>query len=99
MKDRTAEVGLCLGSLLCGAKTVMRKPSSAPFGPIRHLALLTGLGSAEASVRIAAADVWAQATLAGQLDPDLAADALVKGVTGEAVKLTRVADGLRHASR
>ena len=73
--------------------------SSAPFGPIRHLALLTGLGSAEASVRIAAADVWTQAALAGQLDPDLAADALVKGVTGEAVKLTRLADGLRHASR
>ena len=73
--------------------------SSAPFGPIRHLALLAGLGSAEASVRIAAADVWTQAALAGQLDPDLAADALVKGVTGEAVKLTRLADGLRYASR
>jgi Family of unknown function (DUF6493) len=73
--------------------------SSAPFGPIRHLALLTALGSAEASVRIAAADVWTQAALAGQLDPRLAADALVKGVTGEAVKLTRLADGLRHASR
>jgi hypothetical protein len=73
--------------------------SSAPFGPIRHLALLTGLGSAEASVRIAAADVWTQAALAGQLDPDLAADALARGVTGEAVKLSRLADGLRHASR
>jgi hypothetical protein len=73
--------------------------SSAPFGPIRHLALLTGLGSAEASVRIAAADVWTQAALAGQLAPDLAADALVRGVTGEAVKLSRLADGLRHASR
>jgi len=73
--------------------------SGAPFGPIRHLALLTGLGSAEASVRIAAAEVWTQAALAGQLDPDLAADALVKGVTGEAVKLTLLADGLRHASR
>jgi hypothetical protein len=73
--------------------------SSAPFGPIRHLALLTGLGSAEAGVRIAAADVWTQAALAGRLDPNLAADALVKGVTGEAIKLTRLADGLRHASR
>jgi hypothetical protein len=73
--------------------------SSAPFGPVRHLALLTGLGSAEASVRIAAADVWKQAALAGQLAPDLAADALVRGVTGEAVKLSRLADGLRHASR
>jgi hypothetical protein len=72
--------------------------SSAPLGPIGHLALLTGLSSAEAIVRIAAADVWAQAALAGRLDPDLAADALVTGVTGEAVKLTRVADGLRHAS-
>lgn len=73
--------------------------SSAPFGPIRHLALLTGLGSAEASVRIAAADVWTQAALAGQLDPNPAADALVEGVTGEAIKLTRLADGFRHASR
>jgi hypothetical protein len=73
--------------------------SSAPLGPIRHLALLTGLGSAEASVRIAAADVWTQAALAGRLDPNLAADALVKGVTGEAIKLTRLTDGLRHASR
>jgi hypothetical protein len=73
--------------------------SSAPFGPIRHLALLAGLGSPEASVRIAAAEVWTQAASAGRLDPDLAADALVKGVTGEAVKLTRLADGLRHASR
>jgi Family of unknown function (DUF6493) len=73
--------------------------SSVPFGPIRHLALLAGLGSAEASVRIAAADVWTRAALAGQLAPDLAADALVRGVTGEAVKLSRLADGLRHASR
>ena len=30
---------------------------------------------------------------------DLAADALVNGVTSEAVKLTRLADSLRHASR
>jgi hypothetical protein len=73
--------------------------SSAPLGPIGHLALLAGLGSAEASVRIAAADVWTQAALAGRLDPNLAADALIKGVAGEAFKLTRLADGLRHASR
>jgi hypothetical protein len=70
--------------------------SSAPLGPI---ALLTGLCAAEVSVRIAAADVWTQAALTGRLDPSLAADALVKGVTGEAIKLTRLADGLRHASR
>lgn len=66
--------------------------------PIGHLALLTGLSSAEASVRIAAADVWSQAALVGQLDPDLTADALVEGVTGHAFKLTRLTDGLRHAS-
>ena len=72
---------------------------NAPYGPIRHLALLTGLGSAEASVRIAAADVWVRAGLAGQLDPELAADALAEGVTGGAIKLTRLVDGLRYASR
>jgi hypothetical protein len=82
-----------------GATAVMGLTrSGAPFGPIRHLALLTGLGSAEASVRIAAADVWTQAALAGRLDPNLAAGALVKGVTGDAIKLTRLADGLRYAS-
>jgi hypothetical protein len=73
--------------------------SSAPLGPIGHLALLTGLSAMEASVRIAGADVWSQAALADRLDPDLAADALVKGVASEAFKLTRLADGLRHASR
>jgi uncharacterized protein DUF6493 len=73
--------------------------SSAPLGPIGHLALLTGLSSVEAGVRIAAADVWSQAALADRLDPDLAADALVEGVTSAAFKLTRLADGLRHASR
>jgi hypothetical protein len=71
--------------------------SSAPFGPIRHLALLIGLSSAEASVRIVASDVWTEAALAGQLDLNLAADALVRGA-GEAIKLTRLTDGLRHAS-
>jgi hypothetical protein len=73
--------------------------SSAPLGPIGHLALLTGLSSVEADVRIAAADIWSQAALADRLDPDLAADALVEGVVSEAFKLTRLADGLRHASR
>jgi hypothetical protein len=73
--------------------------SSAPLGPIGHLGLLTALGSAEASVRIAAADVWVQAAMTGRLDADLAADALVNAVTGDAIKLTRLADGFRHASR
>jgi len=83
-----------------GAAAVMGLTrSSAPLGPIGHLALLTGLCAAEVSVRIAAADVWTQAALTGRLDPSLAADALVKDVTGEAIKLTRLADGLRDASR
>jgi hypothetical protein len=73
--------------------------SSAPLGPIGHLGLLTALGSAEASIRIAAADVWVQAALTGRLDADLTADALVNTVTGDAIKLTRLADGFRHASR
>jgi Family of unknown function (DUF6493) len=73
--------------------------SGAPLGPIGHLALLTGLGSVEVSVRIAAADVWTQAALTGRLNADLAAGALVNGVTGDAIKLTRLADGLHHASR
>ena len=35
----------------------------------------------------------------GRRDVGLPEDALAKSVTGEAFKLTRVADGLRHASR
>lgn len=68
------------------------------LGEIGHLALLTGLASAEPYVRIAAAEVWAQASLAGRLDPKLAAAAIVTGVTGGAFKLNRIADGLAHAS-
>jgi hypothetical protein len=88
------------GSADPGATAVMGLTrSSAPLGPVRHLALLTGLGSAEASVRIAAAEAWTQAALTSRLDPNLAAGALVKSVTGEAIKLTRLAGGLRRASR
>ena len=39
-----------------------------------------------------------QACRDGRLDPQLAARAIVTGVTGEAFKLNRVADGLQHAS-
>jgi len=72
--------------------------SGDALGEIGHLALLTGLASAEPYVRIAAAEVWAQASLAGRLDPKLAAAAIVTGVTGGAFKLNRIADGLQHAS-
>jgi hypothetical protein len=68
------------------------------LGMIGHLALVTGLASAEPSARIAAAQAWAQASLDGRLDPTLAAGAIVTGVTGGAFKLNRIADGLQHAS-
>ncbi len=65
---------------------------------IGHLALVAGLASAEPDTRIAAAGVWSQASLDGRLDPELAARATVAGVTGGAFKLSRIADGLQHAS-
>jgi hypothetical protein len=65
---------------------------------IGHLALVTGLASAEPSARIAAAQAWAQASLDGRLDPTLAASAIVTGVSGGAFKLNRIANGLQHAS-
>jgi hypothetical protein len=68
------------------------------LGPIGHLALVAGLAAAEADARIAAAGVWAQASLDGRLDPGLAADAIVTGTAGKAFKLNRIADGLRHAA-
>jgi Family of unknown function (DUF6493) len=69
------------------------------LGPVGHLALTAGLASAGADTRIAAAGVWAQASLDGRLDPQLAADAIITGTTGKAFKLNRIADGLRHAAR
>jgi Family of unknown function (DUF6493) len=72
--------------------------SGHALGEIGHLAVAAGLASAEPYVRIAAAEVWVQACRDGRLDPQLAARAIVTGVTGEAFKLNRVADGLQHAS-
>jgi Family of unknown function (DUF6493) len=68
------------------------------LGPIGHLALITGLASAEPDTRITAADVWSQASLDGRLDPTLAAGAIVTGVTGGAFGLHRVTDALQHAA-
>ena len=73
-------------------------PSGHALGEIGHLAVAVGLASAEPYVRIAAAEVWVTACRDGRLDPQLAARAIVTGVTGEAFKLNRVADGLQHAS-
>jgi hypothetical protein len=68
------------------------------FGRVRHLALVTGLSGASADVRIAAADTWTQIAGEGRLDPALAAGAIEFGVTGGALKLSRIADGLGHAA-
>ena len=68
------------------------------FGKTCHLALVTGLSGASADVRIAAADAWAQVALEGRLDPALAAEAIELGVTGGALKLSRIADGLRQGA-
>ena len=69
-----------------------------PLGPVGHLALVTGLASAEADTRVAAAELWSDACADGRLDPVLAATALVTGVGGQALKLSRVADSLQHAA-
>ena len=68
------------------------------FGQISHLALVTGLGGASAEVRIAAADGWVRIAAQGRLDPVLAAAAIGFGVTGGALKVSRIADGLGHAA-
>jgi hypothetical protein len=73
-------------------------PSGHALGEIGHLAVVAGLASAEPYVRIAAAEVWVEACRDGRLDPQLAARAIVTGVTGEPFKLNRVADGFQHAS-
>jgi hypothetical protein len=75
----------------------MRHPAHA-LGLAGHLALVTGLSSAEADTQIAAAQLWADAAADGRLDPALAASAIVTGVRGDALKLSRIARGLEHAS-
>lgn len=69
-----------------------------PFGKMCHLALVTGLAGASAEVRIAAADAWTQVAGQGRLNPSLAAEAIEFGVTGGALKLPRIADGLGHVA-
>src|SRR5262249_25036373 len=77
--------------------TSMRHPAHA-LGPVGHLALVTGLSSAEADTQIAAAQLWADTAADGSLDPALAAAAIVTGVRGDALKLNRIAQSLEHAS-
>jgi hypothetical protein len=79
------------------AMTSMYHPGHA-LGPVGHLALVTGLSSAEADTRIAAAQLWVGAAADGRLDPALAAAAIAAGVRGDALKISRIASGLEHAS-
>jgi uncharacterized protein DUF6493 len=69
-----------------------------PLGPVGHLALVTGLSGDAGDARIAAAQLWSDACADGRLDPKLAARAIVTGAAGEALKVSRIADSLRHAS-
>jgi hypothetical protein len=73
-------------------------PAGRPFARIGHLALVTGLASAEPDTRIAAAGVWIRVSQEGRLDPELAASAITLGVTGSAFKPNRLADALGHAT-
>ena len=69
-----------------------------PLGPVGHLALVAALASAEADTRVAAAQLWAEASADGRLEPALAAAAIVAGVAGQAVKLNRITGSLKAAS-
>jgi len=82
------------------AVTALRGLAGLPgtFGPVGHLALVTGLSGAAAEGRIAAADAWGQLDRAGRLDPVLAAAAVKLGVNGGALKLIRIAVGLGYAA-
>ena len=68
------------------------------LGPVGHLALVTGLSADAGDTRIAAAELWSAACADGRLDPQLAGSAIVTGVAGEALKASRIADSLQHAS-
>jgi hypothetical protein len=69
-----------------------------PFGRVGHLAMVTGMASAEPATRIAAAAVWARTAADGRLRPDLATLAMTEGITGHAFRLARLADGLERAA-
>jgi hypothetical protein len=68
------------------------------FGRMCHLALVTGMASASADTRIAAASAWARVARGGRLDPGLAAQAIADGVSGNVFKLNRIAESMGHAA-
>jgi hypothetical protein len=90
--------GLQAGQTPATTAVMAMNDPAHPLGPVGHLALVTGLASAEADTRVAAAQLWSEACADGRLDPVLAATALVTGVVGQALKLSRVADSLQHAA-
>lgn len=71
-------------------------PAGRPFGKIGHLALVTGLASAEPDTRITAATTWTRVAQDGRLTPALAADAITLGVKNYAFKLNRLAESLQQ---
>ena len=90
--------GLQAGQTPATTAVMAMNDPAHPLGPVGHLALVTGLASAEADTRVAAAQLWSDACADGRLDPVLAATALVTGVVGQALKLSRVSDSLQHAA-
>jgi hypothetical protein len=90
--------GLDPGRTAAGAALRALASMTGPCGKVGHLALITGMASAEADVRIAGADAWLRLAAAGRLAPALAAEAMTFGVAEGALKLNRIADALRHAA-
>lgn len=95
---RATSDGLRPGSSPAGTAIACLMHPGHPLGPVAHLALICGLASGEADTRVAAASLWSQACADGRLDPDLAAAALHAVARSDAVKLSRIADALRHAA-
>jgi hypothetical protein len=95
---RPASDGLYSKAADAAAAIAALNHPGTPLGPVGHLVLLTGLGSVQADVQIAAAQMWTEASEDGRLDPALAAAALVTGARAKAIKLNRVTEALRHVS-
>ena len=68
------------------------------LGLVGHLALIVAMSGIDADTRIAAAELWAEASADGRLDPALAAAALSAGADSKLVKLNRVAESMDHAA-
>jgi hypothetical protein len=90
--------GLRPGATPAAAAAACLASRGHALGPVGHLALMTGLASAEPHTRITAAEAWSQASLDGRLDAQHAANAIVTGLSGGVFKLNRIADALQRAA-